>query len=111
MHKFWKIFIGLNIFGFIISISNFFFMLFYPIIFCINSASSLLIYIIFRFIKKHKVNNFLNILFSTILVIFLNILISYTFFSLDKMSQIMIYASIIYLCFQLLMIVLLEAAL
>src|SRR5690606_15105610 len=106
MHKFWKIFIGLNIFGFIISISNFFLMLFYPIIFCINSASSLLIYIIFRFIKKHKVNNFLNIFFSTILVIFLNILICYTYFSLDIMSQI-----IIYLCFQLLMIVLLEAAL
>jgi hypothetical protein len=108
MNKFWKVFIGLNIFGFIISIFTFFFIVFYPIIFCINLASSLLIYIIFMFIKSYKVNIFLNITFSTILVIFLNILISYTFFNSDRMSQIMIYTSIIYICFQFLMIVMLE---
>ncbi len=70
MHKFWKIFTVLSVLGFIISISNFFFMVF-----------------------------------------FLNILISYTFFNLDKLSQIMIYTSITYLCFQFFMIVMLEASL
>ena len=108
MSRFWKIFIGLNIFGFIISILTFYFMAFYPIIFCLNLASSLLIYIIFMVLKKYKINHFLNIVFSTALVVSLNILISHIFFDSVKVPQMLINISITYICFQLFMIILLE---
>jgi len=63
---------------------------------------------LFIFLKNYKINNFLNIIFSTILVIYLNILIGYNFFNSDKLSQIMVYTSVIYICFQFFMIIILE---
>ncbi len=108
MSQFWKVFMVLNIFGLIVSMLTFYFMAFYPIIFCLNLASSLLIYIVYRVVIKYKINNFLNIVFSTSLVIFLNFLTSYIFFYSEKMPQMMINISITYLCFQFLMIVMLE---
>lgn len=94
MDGFWRIFWILHIFLGIASIFFFFLLVFYPIILGVNLALSGLIYIIFMFIKKYKVNDFFNTILSLIFVISLIFLVSCIFLSLENAFGFMMYTSI-----------------
>ncbi len=72
----------------------FFLLVFYPIILGINLALTGLIYIIFMFIKKYKVNDFFNTILSLIFAVSLSFLVSLIFLSLENAFGVMLYTSI-----------------
>lgn len=94
MNGFWRIFCILHIFLGIASIFFLFLLVFYPIILGINLALTGLIYIIFMFIKKYKVNDFFNTILSLIFAISLSFLVSLIFLSLENAFGVMLYTSI-----------------
>lgn len=94
MNGFWRIFCIFHIFLGITSVFFFFLLVFYPIILGINLALSGLIYIIFVFIKKYKVNDFFNTILSLTFAISLSFLVSLIFLNLENAFGVMLYTSI-----------------
>ncbi|MFJ1519867.1 hypothetical protein ACG59Z_08245 [Acinetobacter sp. ABJ_C1_1] len=94
MNGFWRIFCIFHIFLGITSVFFLFLLVFYPIILGINLALSGLIYIIFVFIKKYKVNDFFNTILSLTFAISLSFLVSLIFLSLENAFGVMLYTAI-----------------